>query len=49
MTRISRLLVSERTRLVADAFKVSVVELRNDEEARLSRYARAGLYQSGGQ
>jgi len=48
MTLISRLLASECGRLVADALKDSVAELRNDEEARISRYVHARLSGSGG-
>jgi len=48
MTLIGHLLASECDRLVADALKDSVAELRNDEEVRISRYVHTRLSGSGG-
>ena len=45
---IIRLLASEYCRLVADALKEGIAELRKDEENRVSQYAHSGVFMGGG-
>ena len=45
---IIHLLVSEHCRLVADALKEGIAELRKDEENRVSQYAHSGVFMCEG-
>ena len=42
-TYIGRLPASEHSRLIADALKDSLTELRKDDEARMSQYVHTEL------